>query len=683
MLKKIPKPIRNAPEDACYVCREHDGALGTCSGGCGLWCHPACEGLPPMKGKRKRKDAEFGSCPSPATPSRASGYTFTCGRCDAIVGARVFARSDKSTFFWPARVIKRDQHDRVCVEWDEEPTAAGDSSSSSSSSTTSTDAAGSGSGSGGSSPTAGAGVDGNKPLVTATNAEDLTWVEERHVCMRDMPAEAKDLKRGSRAVAVWIDGHAYACEVLGSAGRRQMAVQFEDGLQYDAPMADMRTFLDEPLCAQTGRRRTPRPGMRSPIRTRGRPPQTLLYSRSIISPACSLPPSPVSQFQNPVFYYFLLGCCLAAAAFQYSNVPCSFNNVATIESLHGRGRLFDDASARGPSAWNNRTMSKGVWCSDSAQCGPLQRTIRRLERVWRGPRPTSGPPVGICEKGPVDGLYIVTDFLSIEEVELLRDLFSAHHGWAMYNWGNVGRRNELASVLQRIDFGLPEMTAEGVAASGSNGTQVQPIGELQQHVISLLEMRMRAHFGEVAWGGEDPTPEHRPNMLQFTRIAPGTCLGNHFDRRDKWEEGIASIAWGQAPGQEDSRGDPVRACMHACIPHTMHARALSCLCYFGSPPPFVRLFAFRLFVVCSGCSRCSAARRAPAKRRLSRRYRPAPPTFLPESRKGAPASARSARSRTICARAAGRTASGTRSLFTRGSRSRCASSTRSGVATSS
>ena len=115
MLKKIPKPIRNAPEDACYVCREHDGALGTCSGGCGLWCHPACEGLPPMKGKRKRKDAEFGSCPSPATPSRASGYTFTCGRCDAIVGARVFALG-QVPFFWPARVIKRDQHDRVCVE---------------------------------------------------------------------------------------------------------------------------------------------------------------------------------------------------------------------------------------------------------------------------------------------------------------------------------------------------------------------------------------------------------------------------------------------------------------------------------------------------------------------------------------------------------------------------------------
>ena len=37
----------------------------------------------------------------------------------------------------------------------------------------------------------------------------------------------------------------------------------------------------------------------------------------------------------------------------------------------------------------------------------------------------------------------------------------------MYNWGSVGRHNELASVLQRIDFGLPDMTAEGVAAAKS------------------------------------------------------------------------------------------------------------------------------------------------------------------------------------------------------------------------
>ena len=65
--------------------------------------------------------------------------------------------------------------------------------------------------------------------------------------MRDVPATANELKRGARAVAIWIDGHAYACEVLGSAGRRQTAVQFEDGLQYDAPLENMRTLLDEPL----------------------------------------------------------------------------------------------------------------------------------------------------------------------------------------------------------------------------------------------------------------------------------------------------------------------------------------------------------------------------------------------------------------------------------------------------
>ena len=43
---------------------------------------------------------------------------------------------------------------------------------------------------------------------------------------------------------------------------------------------------------------------------------------------------------------------------------------------------------------------------------------------------------------------------------------------------------------------------------------------------------------------------------QFTRIAPATCLGNHYDRRDKWQEGIASIAWGDGVGfDRDPRGD--------------------------------------------------------------------------------------------------------------------------------
>jgi hypothetical protein len=85
------------------------------------------------------------------------------------------------------------------------------------------------------------------------------------------------------------------------------------------------------------------------------------------------------------------------------------------------------------------------------------------------------------------------------------------------------------------------------------------VGELQQQLISLLEARLRAAFGPTAWGGEEEvSPDVRPNMLQFTRIAPGTCLGNHFDRRDKWEEGIASIAWSETAGHHDPRGDEVR-----------------------------------------------------------------------------------------------------------------------------
>ena len=186
----------------------------------------------------------------------------------------------------------------------------------------------------------------------------------------------------------------------------------------------------------------------------------------------------------------------------------------------------------------------------------------------------------IIKHDRVEGLYICTDFFSVEEVEVLRVLFKAQNGWSMYNWGNVGKRNELASVMQRIDFGLPEMTAEGVAAARSN---VQPIGELQQVLISLLEERMRHAFGDVAWGGRDgpPHPDMRPNMLQFTRIAPGTCLGNHFDRRDKWDEGIASFAWSETHGHRDPRGDEVRAAprraahaAHAAhAPRTPHARA--------------------------------------------------------------------------------------------------------------
>lgn len=200
-------------------------------------------------------------------------------------------------------------------------------------------------------------------------------------------------------------------------------------------------------------------------------------------------------------------------------------------------------------------MVGGVSYTDSTHCGPLQRTMRRLQHVWRGPKAPPNQPWAI-EKGPVDGLYICNDFLTLEEIQMFRLLFNAHAGWSLYNWGSIGRHNELASVLSRIDFGVEDMTAEGVAAARST---VQTIGELQQMVISMLEERLREAFGVLCWGGTEDNapgvPKLSPNMMQFTRIAPNTCLGNHFDRRDKWDEGIASIAWGADHGNVDPRGD--------------------------------------------------------------------------------------------------------------------------------
>jgi hypothetical protein len=255
---KIPKPIRNAPENGCYVCRGEVG-FSRCSGGCGLCLHAACEGLPPAKGKRKRKDvvAEATASPTAGGESQAStsDFSWTCGRCKVIVGAQVFARLGNDTFFWPARVQARDQHDRVCVEWEDGPPTDGAPDSSTSSPRTQDDGGSSGGGG------ADGGGEGSRGGTARSGSVTGTWLEERHACMRDAPAAATDLKRGSRAVCIWIDGHGYACEVLGSAGRRQMAVQFEDGLQYDAPLERMRTLLDEPLSARAhqtdARLRTP------------------------------------------------------------------------------------------------------------------------------------------------------------------------------------------------------------------------------------------------------------------------------------------------------------------------------------------------------------------------------------------------------------------------------------------
>jgi hypothetical protein len=103
------------------------------------------------------------------------------------------------------------------------------------------------------------------------------------------------------------------------------------------------------------------------------------------------------------------------------------------------------------------------------------------------------------------------------------------------------------AARRRIDFGPPSMTAEGVAAARSF---VQPIGALRKTLVALLAARLRAAFAATRlWEGTEV------NMMQFTQIGSGDVLANHYDRRDKWDEGIASIGWSEAAGA-DARGDP-------------------------------------------------------------------------------------------------------------------------------
>ena len=67
----------------------------------------------------------------------------------------------------------------------------------------------------------------------------------------------------------------------------------------------------------------------------------------------------------------------------------------------------------------------------------------------------------------------------------LRRLFSAHQGWAMYNWGSVGKNGgvgkngDLASMLERIDFGPAEMQARCSEMHRSSATP--PHGRLQPY----------------------------------------------------------------------------------------------------------------------------------------------------------------------------------------------------------
>jgi hypothetical protein len=414
------------------------------------------------------------------------------------------------------------------------------------------------------------------------------------VALLATPATADELRRGKRALAVWVDGHGYSCEILGSAGRGSINVHFDDGLQYDVQLDRMRGLLDEPL-------------------------------------------------------------------FQVRN---------------HRQKLGDDQQ------WS--TDRQKQWSTDSDVGGPLQRTLSRLLRIWRAVHVEKVPgTVWQSEPGPIEGVLVVRDFLNSDEVRTFRLLFAAAHPWGMYHWGKVGQRAELASVLSRIDFGLPDMTAEGVAAAKSN---VQPIGELQLQVISLLEERLRRAFGKAAWGGEIVSPMLSPNMMQVRRASPADLL---------------RISLGSAVSPR-----------HRPHPHLHHPTFLT----FVPPPPCVWVRSSRALprprvwatttigvtsgrrashrlrgatasasivtrAVTNGSFRCSWGLQDQPRRPWRRLCRRGARTSSSGTRRAGRRCAPSGVSHTRAASAAGPTASGMRRRSTTASRSRCVSTTPNGAGT--
>lgn len=479
---EVQPEVAPSENDRCSVCgawlQRIEGEavcepVVSCWGGCGLLAHADCAqrelctnkkqaaeaqwacdlarsaftsraDTPPRRGRGNQAAAASKRCARAQETSADQPACWSCSRCSRLVGKAVFARADDG-YFYRGIAVARDPHGQMRVRFDEADASSG-----------------------------GAGT----PI-------EPQWISERHVGLAEVAASRTELRAGLKLLCVWLDGHAYSCELLGGAAHGRLSVQFDDGLQFNAEEHMLRLMLEAPLFVQP-----------------------------LASPMASLHGRPKRKLSQPV--------------------------------LH---------EARPP---------------EGAQRGPLQRVLGCAGSVWRGVAQLKAGS-GACrvERNVhgVPGLHVCYDFLSEAEVCWLRRFFTAHHSWALYNWGSigkgggVGRDGDLASVLERIDFGPREMSAEGVAAARSH---TQPMGECRQRVVDLLVARLRNAFGEAqlwAEGEEGSEGSSSPNMMQLTRIPPGRCLGNHFDRRDKWAEGIASVAWGEAAVPGDARGEPWTLCM--------------------------------------------------------------------------------------------------------------------------
>jgi len=86
-----------------------------------------------------------------------------------------------------------------------------------------------------------------------------------------------------------------------------------------------------------------------------------------------------------------------------------------------------------------------------------------------------------------------------------------------------------------------------------------PLDETHAELLRLVEGRLRAVFAPTGlWGGAAPADGPAavvPNALQLTRVSAFNHIANHYDVRDMWKEGIATLAWSELPTEGELRGE--------------------------------------------------------------------------------------------------------------------------------
>jgi len=197
------------------------------------------------------------------------------------------------------------------------------------------------------------------------------------------------------------------------------------------------------------------------------------------------------------------------------------------------------ASSEGMAVDLLRRSGRDLSKADPSETQLLREAMDELRSCWTGKEP-SGAWELVRDAGGVPGLNICTNFLDPKEVEALRTLVGSHRAWAQYTYGSTGRHGELASMVQRIDFGPANLPPEGVVG----GTPMWRLGSLRTELVQMLGARLQYVFSPVQlW------PDMEPDNLQLTKIGCAQKLANHWDRRDRWEEGIASVAWSELPSE--------------------------------------------------------------------------------------------------------------------------------------